>query len=340
VATNLDPADTDVSADVFVRDLTAGTTRLASRRTDGGKVAAASSRPSLSADGRAVAFQSAAPLHDDADLFDDIYVRDLVAGTTTLVSRASGAAGVKSNSRSELPAISADGTVVAFRSNASNLGGPEGGVYVRSIPDTTTTPMGVGRHAGLSADGSCLMMATRSPELIRSSSDYERVLLRAVRERCELPEPPVATPPGPPQPGPNGPVAQGGAPRLSALSLTRRRFRVGKARAAATSAVQRGTVVRFRLDQPADVSLAVRQRVGRRSVARGTLRRTGRAGRNRVAFSGRVARRTLRPGRYVLVARARAAGGISAPRRVAFRIMPAGRCCATRTHWALAPRRR
>jgi hypothetical protein len=169
------------------------------------------------------------------------------------------------------------------------------------------------------------MMATDSAALVRSSPDHERVPLRAVRDRCELPEPPVGTPPGPPQPGPTGPVAQGGAPQLSALSLTRRRFRVGKARGAKTAAIRRGTVVRFRPDRRAAVSLAIRQRVGRRTFARGTLRRTGRAGRNRVAFSGRMARRTLRPGRYVMVARARDAGRTSAPRRVTLRIMPAGR---------------
>ena len=67
VATNLDHADTDTSADVFVRDLAAGTTRLASRRTDGSKAQAPSSNPALSADGRLVAFQSEAPLHDDTD---------------------------------------------------------------------------------------------------------------------------------------------------------------------------------------------------------------------------------------------------------------------------------
>ena len=245
-----------------------------------------------------------------------MFVRDLAAGTTTLASRATGTTGVKGNALSETPAISADGTAVAFRGYASNLGGEEGGVYVRRLADATTTPMGHGRPAALSADGACLMMATAAPALVRSSPDYERVLLRAVLPACDLPVAPAGGPAAP-----TGPVARAGAPRLSALSLSRRRFGVARPRGTTKSTVRRGTVVRFWLDRRAAVTLTIRQRVRRRLVARGTLRRTARAGANRVAFAGRVGRRALRPGRYVLVARARDAAGTSAPRRVGFRIV-------------------
>jgi RTX calcium-binding nonapeptide repeat (4 copies) len=82
-----------------------------------------SSVPALSADGRLVAFQSGASnLHpDDGDFTQDVFVRDLQAGTTTLVSRAAGAAGGKGNSFSFEAAVSADGRFVAFSSLASNL---------------------------------------------------------------------------------------------------------------------------------------------------------------------------------------------------------------------------
>jgi Tol biopolymer transport system component len=85
--------------------------------------------PSLSADGRYVAFVSRAPnlTADDGDTVADVFVRDRTTGVTTLVSRSS--AGVKGDNDSGAessyaqggPVISADGRFVAFTSNASNL---------------------------------------------------------------------------------------------------------------------------------------------------------------------------------------------------------------------------
>jgi Ca2+-binding RTX toxin-like protein len=51
----------------------------------------------------------------------DVFVRDLQRNTTTLVSRAAGASGVKGNDASLEPAISGDARFVAFRSLARNL---------------------------------------------------------------------------------------------------------------------------------------------------------------------------------------------------------------------------
>ena len=60
-------------------------------------------RPSISRDGRFVAFQSTPPLDPvDTDAIPDIYVRDLLTDTITLVSRASGATGVKGNDWSSI----------------------------------------------------------------------------------------------------------------------------------------------------------------------------------------------------------------------------------------------
>jgi WD40-like Beta Propeller Repeat len=74
-------------------------------------------------DGRFVAFASfASNLHpDDPDAISDVFVRDLVTNTTTLVSRAAGAAGAKGNDGSFDPALSADGRYVAFYSFTTNL---------------------------------------------------------------------------------------------------------------------------------------------------------------------------------------------------------------------------
>ena len=77
--------------------------------------------PPLSADGRLVAFSSWASNLVPNDLNDasDIFVRDLVTGTMTLVSVDS--AGGQANGSSFSPSISADGNIVAFRSFATNL---------------------------------------------------------------------------------------------------------------------------------------------------------------------------------------------------------------------------
>jgi Tol biopolymer transport system component len=132
-ASNLHPDDTDAVSDVFVRDLQTGALDLVSRASGAGgaKGNASSGAPSISADGRFVAFASTATnlVADDSDQASDVFVRDLVANTTTLVSRSAGAA-VQANADSFAPAISAGGRFVAFASNASNL--------LADDPDATT----------------------------------------------------------------------------------------------------------------------------------------------------------------------------------------------------------
>ena len=83
--------------------------------------------PSLSADGRWVAFASTAPFDDDARPATasgekgvrQVYLRDLISGRTTRVTRAANRA--RPDGDSSIPAISADGRHVVFVSEASNL---------------------------------------------------------------------------------------------------------------------------------------------------------------------------------------------------------------------------
>jgi hypothetical protein len=64
------------------------------------------------------------------------------------------------------------------------------------------------------------------------------------------------------------------------------------------------------------VTLCIERLAGGRRRAAATLRRSGRAGANRVRFSGRIGRRALRRGRYWLTIRATdGAGNRSAARR-------------------------
>ena len=125
-ATNLDPADGDRRADLYVRDLQANETTLASRADgrDGAKGNADSpSGGALSADGRYVAWTSFAwnldPLDDRNDNESDVFVRDLRRGETTLADVS--VTGRKGDLGSSEPSLSADGRYVAFLSSAENL---------------------------------------------------------------------------------------------------------------------------------------------------------------------------------------------------------------------------
>ncbi|MEX2195609.1 MAG: hypothetical protein WD844_10020 [Thermoleophilaceae bacterium] len=142
-ADNLSDEDDDTVTNVYVRDLESGTTTHVSRATDNSPGADDSFGPSISADGRHVAFESNADnLVDDAGAgFTNVFVRDLQDGETTHVSRATSEA--PANGASGAPSISSDGRWVAFQSSAGNLSGVDTNgaidVFVRDSLDGTTT---------------------------------------------------------------------------------------------------------------------------------------------------------------------------------------------------------
>ena len=118
----LDPADTDQQRDVFVRDLATNSTRLVSLSSEEVPGDRPSGTPSsISASGRYVVFESSASnlVDDDLNRDTDLFVRDLVAGTTSRVSLSSSEA--EGNATSIDPTISSDGRYVAFESVATNL---------------------------------------------------------------------------------------------------------------------------------------------------------------------------------------------------------------------------
>jgi uncharacterized repeat protein (TIGR01451 family) len=121
---SLVPEDTrSFSLDIYLRDRVAGTTELISVNSDEVPGDGRSESPSVSADGRYVAFQSDSAnfATEQGSIFpdEDIFVRDRVAGTTVRVSESS--AGEEGNARSIGNAISGDGLVTVFGSEASNL---------------------------------------------------------------------------------------------------------------------------------------------------------------------------------------------------------------------------
>jgi Tol biopolymer transport system component len=107
--------------DVFVRDTLTNTTARVSVNSAGDPGNRDSRNPSISADGRFVAFSSYASnlVLGDTNSRQDIFVRDTLTNTTTRVSFDS--AGNQTTSDSYAPSISADGRFVAFNSIPSNI---------------------------------------------------------------------------------------------------------------------------------------------------------------------------------------------------------------------------
>jgi hypothetical protein len=125
-ATNLSSQDDDSYTDVFLRDLSGNDTTLISRGAgpSGAAAAGRSFSPSVSGDGggQFVAFASEADNLSDEDVATyDIFVRDRLNSLTTLASRGSGLYGPAATGSSIEPAISGDGQVLAFLSEADNL---------------------------------------------------------------------------------------------------------------------------------------------------------------------------------------------------------------------------
>ena len=123
-ANNLSADDNDAYQGIFVRDLTANTTTLASRAGGAGAGADAPSDDShISGDGRRVAFVSGANnlSAQDNNGYDNIFVRDLTDDTLTFASRAAGATGPAADYHSEAPSLSETGRHVAFVSAANDL---------------------------------------------------------------------------------------------------------------------------------------------------------------------------------------------------------------------------
>ncbi len=190
-AANLVSGDTFDTRDVFVRDLlTRRTTRVS---IDGAGLPGvgsdpASHSPQISADGRYVVFVSGAALVA-ADVNDapDVYLRDTVAQTTTLVSVATDASAA--SGLSGTPSISADGRRVAFfsASNGLTAGDSDGvlDVFVRDLEAAATnrvsladseaeTTVAVRAEGGISADGQHVAFGSPDDTLVAGDSNTRR----------------------------------------------------------------------------------------------------------------------------------------------------------------------
>ncbi|MEN4017821.1 MAG: hypothetical protein PQ975_07680, partial [Methanobacterium sp.] len=120
-ASNLVAGDINGHKDVFVRDRLLNTTTLVSVSSTGEQGNSDSSQPSISSDGRYVAFTSYATnlVTGDTNGVSDVFVRDLLLNITERVSVSS--AGEQGNGDSSSPSISGDGRYVAFSSGEARF---------------------------------------------------------------------------------------------------------------------------------------------------------------------------------------------------------------------------
>ena len=113
--------DTNISYDVFIRDLTSGVTTRVSTDSAGAQVSGHSGGVQFSPDGAKVVFESMSPnlVAGDTNNASDIFVKDLATGVVTRVS--TGAGGEQGGNASTNASFSPDGTKVLFSSSATNL---------------------------------------------------------------------------------------------------------------------------------------------------------------------------------------------------------------------------
>ncbi len=190
-ASNLVADDSNGFRDVFVHDLTSGETILVSLNSRALPGNNHSSFPSISADGTKVAFQSLANniVSGDTNSSEDIFVRDLTSHVTSRVSL--GSSGVRSNSYSQNPSISADGSKVAFASFANNLVANDTNgaidVFVRDMATGVTTRVSVDSNGiqgnypstspSISADGSKVAFESTASNFVEGDSTISDIFV-------------------------------------------------------------------------------------------------------------------------------------------------------------------
>jgi hypothetical protein len=122
-ASDLVSGDTNGLEDLFLRDTVSNTTTRVNVSSTGSEANAYSTESaSMSYDGRYVVFSSKASNLDTGIVgtsIQHIYLRDTVAGTTTLVDRSS--SGAIGTHRADFPSVSADGRYVVFSAAGTSL---------------------------------------------------------------------------------------------------------------------------------------------------------------------------------------------------------------------------
>lgn len=179
-ASNLVDGDTNGERDIFVRDRQSSLTQRVSLSSLGVQANDDSGNPSISDDGRFVAFTSAASNLVDDDINDklDVFVHDRMTGLTEVASISS--SGAIANANAFLPKLSANGRFVVFSSRASNLVNGDintnGDIFVHdrqtrltelaSVSSTGMRGNGNSFYPSISANGQFVMFTSTASNLV------------------------------------------------------------------------------------------------------------------------------------------------------------------------------
>ncbi len=176
------PNDENSANDVFVHDRETGDTSLVTVNALGATGDESSRSPSLSFDGRFIAFGSGSTDlvpggagNDD----EDVFVRDMVEGTTECVSVSSG--GILGDQDSALPDISANGRFVVFQSLAQTLvtGDTLGvrDVFLHDRKKHVTTRVSKGRNGAEASASSTVPQVSKNGKVVTFSSDANNLVV-------------------------------------------------------------------------------------------------------------------------------------------------------------------
>lgn len=184
-ATNLVPGDTNNALDIFRYDLQTGTVARVSVDSSGNEGNFFSEFPSISSDGRFIAFSSVASnlVPGDSNNETDVFVRDMQAGTTARVSISN--SGAQASGTSQRPAITGDGRWIAFESSAPNLVENDtnalADVFLRDTIAGTTQRVsvasdgsesnGISNLASISQDGALVAFSSVASNLVPNDSN-------------------------------------------------------------------------------------------------------------------------------------------------------------------------
>lgn len=195
-ASNIVPGDTNGANDCFLYDRMLDTVVRVSVNSAGEEADGSSFRPTVSDDGARVAFVSTATnlVVGDTNNQTDVFVHDLMAGTTARVSIASNGAEVLGSSSN--PRISGNGRYVVFDSNAQGLVAGDTNssfdVFVRDLDESVTTRASVSsfglqgdsgsRNPSVSTDGRWVTFESDAITLVLNDTNGERDVF--VRDRA------------------------------------------------------------------------------------------------------------------------------------------------------------
>lgn len=203
LATNLVTGGTDGAGNVFVRDRDAGVTELVSVALDGTAGNWFSGAPSISADGRFIAFLSSASdlVSGATSRGSDVYLRDRMSGVTELISVApDGTPANDSYYGSFGASVTADGRFVVFHSYATNLVAADTDafspdVFVRdrqsgvtelvSVTPDGTPGNGHSYNASVSADGRFVAFESSASDLVPDDTNGNRDVFVRDRQSAE-----------------------------------------------------------------------------------------------------------------------------------------------------------